>query len=1231
VTLDKSARNAIGRAVARLRTLFEEEFRQQASGRFGFHMEARESSGGDGLPAALEHHVEPVTALSLSPHELYQRSELVGVLEYLVREGATGGEAVERLGREAAFTAVNRLLAVRVAEAIGVLPEALSRGRQSASYRDVVRDLFPVLSGEEDQGFWMFVQVCGDELGASVPLLFDRRLPISAFIPRRPCVDSALEIISDSEVFEAWREPEALGWAYQFFNSEDERAAMRAASAAPRNARELAVRNQFFTPHYVVDWLVQNTLGHRLRQAGFDLDLPLLHQDPEADQAPLDLDGIAIIDPAAGSGHFLLGCYDLLEAAWLEQGVPPPEAAPKILRSLRGIEIDPRAAQVAQVVLLLRAKRVAGSDELEPPTIVTARAIPSGHKLELGDLFSPDGVASALTAGISKSLEDAPQLGSLLKVEKLLASYVSEPQLSLSAEPPLSVDELEEEVLRRLSQLAAINDSTPADRLFAAHASDAIRFLELCQDSYDVVLMNPPFGEPVPATKEYLEREFGPAGREVAAAFVERWRSQLRPAGRLGALTTRQVLFTDRLEEWRRRCLIVSGQLRVLVDLGKGVLDAQVEVCAFVLGRARADDGPAAFYSLLAYKDKAAGVLELSRAAIPARFVDLSLFQTLPKSIMPYWLGESVLRRIGRTSWKSIGVVAKTGGQTDDDFALLRLLWEVPEKNPDRWVPISKGGEYDPLWSEIHLAIDWERWDGANNLKEFTEGGLTYPYRTVSDHCLRWLPRGVGYLRGGPAVKGSWPDLVVALGTCFTRPHKMLVDAIIGGGDSAARGGAARNYSAPRLNSLPGHKGSHELRSLVEEALLSRLELSTLDERSRFFVSPIPAGARGEVDLDGVLRASKDLWVRYCTSQLAASVRAESEYQAEIGLSSSDIDEAWPTHPEHLPAIAEGSATNTVAIAWARSVDELIEQVSHDQGYHRATTNKAYFADRKLELVAHLVGLRASDVARAVGGLPPTSEERAVSAHDVASWWIGMAFGRFVIRPTEVQPVISARLPSSCPAMIESGDGPLLLHEDSRDKDDIVRRALEAASAVHSDTDIVKEVLQEVGDFGLYVRSSFFPLHLKNYSASRRKAPIYWRLAVPSDQWAVWIYFPRLSRETLFALVRAAEDKIKSTRVQLDTQRARKVDGDRAREVRTRIEAAESLLGELAEFAASAAEIAQSGWTPNLNDGALLCATPFAPLFTHASWCREVEAVRKNAEQGEYPWSSVQKEFFGVA
>ena len=138
----------------------------------------------------------------------------------------------------------------------------------------------------------------------------------------------------------------------------------------------LAVRNQFFTPRYVVDWLVQNTLGRRLRQAGYDLDLPLLVGEVGVG-SPLALEDVRILDPAVGSGHFLLGCYDLLEQAWKTQRVSPADAAPHILRSLHGIEIDPRASQVAQAVLVLRARQAAPNADLEPPAIATARPLPA--------------------------------------------------------------------------------------------------------------------------------------------------------------------------------------------------------------------------------------------------------------------------------------------------------------------------------------------------------------------------------------------------------------------------------------------------------------------------------------------------------------------------------------------------------------------------------------------------------------------------------------------------------------------------------------------------------------------------------------------------------------------------------------------------------------------------------------------------------------------------------------
>ncbi len=119
------------------------------------------------------------------------------------------------------------------------------------------------------------------------------------------------------------------------------------------------MRNQFFTPRYVVDWLVQNTLGRVLTEGGLGRGLAA---DGDKASAPTAGDAaklaeLSVLDPACGSGHFLLGCYDVLESAWTAAGVSPSDAAPFILLSLHGIDIDPRAAQVAQAALLLRAQR----------------------------------------------------------------------------------------------------------------------------------------------------------------------------------------------------------------------------------------------------------------------------------------------------------------------------------------------------------------------------------------------------------------------------------------------------------------------------------------------------------------------------------------------------------------------------------------------------------------------------------------------------------------------------------------------------------------------------------------------------------------------------------------------------------------------------------------------------------------------------------------------------------
>jgi hypothetical protein len=210
-----------------------------------------------------------------------------------------------------------------------------------------------VLAVEQRYLFCLF-----DELAVDLGVLFDRRSPHALLFPREQALLALLELINDPEIEPLWAEDETIGWIYQYYNDPLERKKMREQSAAPRNSRELAVRNQFFTPRYVVEFLTDNTLGRiwyemtkgqtRLKEQCRYLvrrpteiflnpgeDAPCIPENSESNtqnpksqeellrdpvhipHRPLkDPRSILMLDPACGSMHFGLYAFDLFEALY---------------------------------------------------------------------------------------------------------------------------------------------------------------------------------------------------------------------------------------------------------------------------------------------------------------------------------------------------------------------------------------------------------------------------------------------------------------------------------------------------------------------------------------------------------------------------------------------------------------------------------------------------------------------------------------------------------------------------------------------------------------------------------------------------------------------------------------------------------------------------------------------------------------------------------------------------
>jgi len=170
--------------------------------------------------------------------------------------------AYQRLVREIGFTLLNRLAALRLCEQRGLLVECVRHGMASDGFQLFDRIAGGAL-GNRYQTYRAFLGNLFDELALDLGVLFDRGTPQSLVFPSEAALADVLALLNDPELAarDVWQQDETIGWIYQYYNDPAERKAMRSASQAPRNSRELAVRNQFFTPRYVVEFLTDNTLG----------------------------------------------------------------------------------------------------------------------------------------------------------------------------------------------------------------------------------------------------------------------------------------------------------------------------------------------------------------------------------------------------------------------------------------------------------------------------------------------------------------------------------------------------------------------------------------------------------------------------------------------------------------------------------------------------------------------------------------------------------------------------------------------------------------------------------------------------------------------------------------------------------------------------------------------------------------------------------------------------------
>jgi hypothetical protein len=728
-----------------------------------------------------------------------ETQQLVEAIELEAVGGHDWGEAFEEYVSSVGYTIVNRLAALRcmeVREFIGEEVTVFKDNGLTPAAETLVQEEFLL---EDEAIIQAYHNEC-DELAEEIEILFDQDSAYSQIDPDDDTFEELCGML-DEIPDEVWRADDVLGWVYEYYN----RPVVEALDA--KNALEpedVGPANQFYTPHWVVRMLADNSLGKLYLEAiGKEDAIP----EPEAltpeerkdrlvtpgdapsvpelctylipDEDPGDAPEfdhpreLRIIDPACGSGHFLLYAFDILERIWwAETDLDRAEIPAKVLEhNLYGVDIDLRSCQLSAFNLYLKARTRAEEEdgEFKMPNVGIVCADARVAEVEEGTEVLDDitGEGSDLREALDDVIETfqhTEALGSLLDVSGTLeeAFDSSKAQAELSDYNGGAHQSLHSflKALRR-----AVKDQT-SDSFGEQNLRSFLNLLVVLTQEYDIALMNPPYGSRgrMPDdVQKYISGNYQYT-TEYYINFVEASERLVSSGGRLGMLIKREFMFKRTFEEFRKDFIGELGSFDFVTEFGQGLLDkATVRNAGAIVrvGQRKKADSEGLFFRLHDV-DKGQKEYEFLKTAYGSGgerrkySVSLSEFSMIPGAPLSYWVPKHIRSLYDSPivldsgnagiNKKSLGIT-RAGVQTGKDARFLRKHWEI---NKGSWVPFAKGGQDAWMLPKIRLMIQWEN-DGEAISRKYENGNATpnrqhYFKKSITYTVAKESGRRFGYL-----------------------------------------------------------------------------------------------------------------------------------------------------------------------------------------------------------------------------------------------------------------------------------------------------------------------------------------------------------------------------------------------------------------------------------------------------------------------------------------------------
>ena len=1202
-------------------------------------------------------------------------------------------EAVRQLVREQAFTILNRFASLRMAEERGIIKETVRKEYNSEGFQ-----VFDSITGKGQTAsqymrYKWYIHAIFDELALDLPSVFDRYSPYALIFPSEQAMNRLLDIINREEItlhreeglqaVNLWKEDETIGWIYQYYNSREEISAMRDASSAPRNSQELAVRNQFFTPRYVVQFLTDNSLGRiwyemtkgntglsetcqYLIRRTKELFLDKGNTRPEnadeetdyVDHRPIkDPREILMLDPACGSMHFGLYCFDLFEHIYTEAWDNYPELLtdlrnnmtrsaflkqiPELIirHNIHGVDIDPRALQIAGLSLWLRAQKSFDKQNLnanQRPQITRSNLVlaePMPGSIEtLSQLVQPlDVPMRKLVLAIWDKMKLAGETGLLLRIEEEIDKTINEiakeltdgkmsAQLSIGADAKglkaaeraaiystkqyreRFLNSAETEVLKMLKQLAetATEGDAYQTLLFADDTARGFAFIELVKKKYDVVVMNPPFGASTLQSKIYIDKQYPFSKHDLAAAFIDRALNLNNSKGKVGSITTRTIFFLTSFSKWRISEIIEKNRLNIFADLGYGVLDAMVETSAYILSK-NGNQDKTLFIRASKTSQKAAVLnIDLNKYSENIFKVNPNLFGLIEGSPFCYFIDTKTIKLFeNKILFKNKIREAKEGLNTTDNWRYIRNHWEVDYGRLGIvWKGVLQSDRSSRYFEDFITVVYWKD-DGFEikqkvaqtfgsytkrvvGLSSYFKPGLSWSFRTAyfQPHIVPegFIPTTGRFL----ALFGDKNEVIRTCGFWNTA----LVDYWLKLGMEADSGN-------PKFRNGPVNNSPYP--SITEE-LAKKLYDITIEQyrivRSLFVRNPT-----GIHFTDNEIFKLNSIKL-FCTKNELQIISDKARY--EFLLKNSE---------ELLFNEFEYNNTEIEDIKFS-----VQKEFAAEEGCDFVHSNDEVFNN----LIDYILGssFQRWDIRILKKWKHEWSDENIFKTRKHSPFLFGANESTLDLVLPEYRKEIE---------IIWNEPYPIECFQDNASSKDIVNKLKEVIIYFwpFSASTIEFELHDHFGVNNLETifnnPNKFFDSHLKNYSRNKRISPIYWPISTASGSYTIWLYYPKMNDQTLFKVV---NDYILPKQLEVAEQ-IKKLENNSDLDNKGKKELLDNqnLFHELKDMEKDLLEVAGLPYKPNHDDGVLITAAPLYKFFRHTKWKKSTEECWKSLQKGEYDWA----------